>query len=647
MQRWGVLKAVGLVSSLVSADLYPCATDAVKSDHGPWTRSREKCSMSWVRHLKDVAAEDKKDQLELLESMSLEDFTAHYHIERGDCPPLSKYCASYTTWVEEENDFRRRFVQRAFKHVWDNYEKYAFGFDEIKPLTGTPSNYLGGYGCLILDSLDTLFLMGFKQQFFRAMEWVRTRLSFTKDKNVSMFETTIRLLGGLLGAYSLYPDPVFLEKAKDLGDRLLLAFRWHAEDHIIQQPPQNKWAAYGGAPTPIPDWKKQSMPPRLANESSLAVLPFSDINLGTGERANLGQFSSLAECILSPEFHALSYFTNDARYRLAADGAVRFLVNSSQEALFYIKRIPETSLVLSSTNNVVSMGSRGDSFYEYLLKTSIMSGHRMYEILFQSFKKAARVLMVQADKVEDPLLPTIFPHEIGMIETGQTKPRIEKKMDHLACFLPGVYALDHMYPNGVVGAPRADTSDVFKPRNETGDMAPDGEISTDSEAAAWEDEALDDVGDAPSPGEPGATVTDFTPIPFLVTWQGGELSLNAVPAMWNRKDTTVLGNLQFGGDACTITQIPTSNDEHAVLFANRGNCTFQVKARHAKSRGFGVVLVADYRNSPDRLHTLLPDGESNHADSAQLFFTDYLEFTGDYWAFRMKLKKNLKNISGI
>lgn len=42
---------------------------------------------------------------------------------------------------------------------------------------------------------------------------------------VSTFETTIRNLGGLLSAYGLTGDELFLEKAKDLGSRLLRAFQ--------------------------------------------------------------------------------------------------------------------------------------------------------------------------------------------------------------------------------------------------------------------------------------------------------------------------------------------------------------------------------------------------------------------------------------
>ena len=76
----------------------------------------------------------------------------------------------------------------------------------------------------LLDSLDTLWVMGMREEFFEAKDWVQKSLSFNKNRMVSTFETTIRALGGLLSAYDLSEEPIFLEKAKDLGARLFKAF---------------------------------------------------------------------------------------------------------------------------------------------------------------------------------------------------------------------------------------------------------------------------------------------------------------------------------------------------------------------------------------------------------------------------------------
>ncbi|KAI8009180.1 Mannosyl-oligosaccharide 1,2-alpha-mannosidase MNS1 [Camellia lanceoleosa] len=77
----------------------------------------------------------------------------------------------------------------------------------------------------------------------RAREWVANSLDFNKNYDASVFETTIRVVGGLLSTYDLSGDKIFLEKAKDIADRLLPAWdthripiillTWHMEMHII------------------------------------------------------------------------------------------------------------------------------------------------------------------------------------------------------------------------------------------------------------------------------------------------------------------------------------------------------------------------------------------------------------------------------
>ena len=81
-----------------------------------------------------------------------------------------------------------------------------------------------GMGVTLVDSLDTLWYMGMKDEFTHAKEWVEKSLTFNRAGTVSVFETTIRELGGLLAAYDINKDIIFLEKAKELADRLLPAF---------------------------------------------------------------------------------------------------------------------------------------------------------------------------------------------------------------------------------------------------------------------------------------------------------------------------------------------------------------------------------------------------------------------------------------
>jgi mannosyl-oligosaccharide alpha-1,2-mannosidase len=119
---------------------------------------------------------------------------------------------------------RRTHIKSAMEHAWNGYKKYAFGQDELLPISASSRNNWGGMGVTLVDSLDTLWLMGMKDEFKEATEWVRGHLSFAHVGHVSVFETTIRSLGGLLSAYDWSGESVLLEKALDLGNRLAQSF---------------------------------------------------------------------------------------------------------------------------------------------------------------------------------------------------------------------------------------------------------------------------------------------------------------------------------------------------------------------------------------------------------------------------------------
>ena len=108
--------------------------------------------------------------------------------------------------------------------AWSNYKKYAFGKDELLPRSKRGHDNWGGMGTTLVDSLDTLWLMGMKEEFQEARDWVQSQLSHDRPRAVSVFETTIRSLGGLLSAYDWSGDATFLLQAKDLGKRLFHAF---------------------------------------------------------------------------------------------------------------------------------------------------------------------------------------------------------------------------------------------------------------------------------------------------------------------------------------------------------------------------------------------------------------------------------------
>lgn len=114
---------------------------------------------------------------------------------------------------------RLHAVRDAIRHSWNGYAESCFGQDEVNPVSGSCENWLN-QGNTLIDSLDTLWIAGLKEEFARAREWVASSLSSRLQANVyvSFFESTIRILGGLLATYGLTNDVMFLQKViNDFG----------------------------------------------------------------------------------------------------------------------------------------------------------------------------------------------------------------------------------------------------------------------------------------------------------------------------------------------------------------------------------------------------------------------------------------------
>lgn len=85
----------------------------------------------------------------------------------------------------------------------------------------------GGWAATLVDTLDTLWIMGMKDEFEEAANAAKAvGFSTTIEKFLNVFETTIRYLGGFLGAYDLSKGsyPVLLQKATEVRDLLYCAF---------------------------------------------------------------------------------------------------------------------------------------------------------------------------------------------------------------------------------------------------------------------------------------------------------------------------------------------------------------------------------------------------------------------------------------
>lgn len=122
---------------------------------------------------------------------------------------------------------RRKAVKEAFLHAWEGYKQHAWGKDEVTPITGKYDNPFGGWAATLVDSLDSLLIMGLTDEFEKALEVVE-QIDFhtTETQYINVFETNIRYLGGLLAAHDLTDGkyPVLLKKAVEVGEFLYAAF---------------------------------------------------------------------------------------------------------------------------------------------------------------------------------------------------------------------------------------------------------------------------------------------------------------------------------------------------------------------------------------------------------------------------------------
>ncbi|XP_057672732.1 endoplasmic reticulum mannosyl-oligosaccharide 1,2-alpha-mannosidase [Diorhabda carinulata] len=288
---------------------------------------------------------------------------------------------------------KQKAVADAFKHAWKGYKKFAWGHDHLKPISESYSDWFG-LGLTIVDSLDTMFIMGLEDEYREARDWVEHHLNFDINRDVNLFEVTIRVLGGLLSIYHFSKDDMFLKKAIELADRLL---------------------------------------PCFASESGI---PYSDINLFTRKphAPKWSPDSSTSEVTtIQLEFRDLSRITGDPKYEYAVDRVSRIIHKlEKKDGLVPIFINANTGQFRSYAT--ITLGARGDSYYEYLLKQWIQTGKTV-----DYFKED---YLESIEGIQKHLLRRTQPNGYAFIgELLGGGKDFKPKMDHLTCYLPGTLAL--------------------------------------------------------------------------------------------------------------------------------------------------------------------------------------------------------------
>ena len=118
-------------------------------------------------------------------------------------------------------------IRAEFLHAWNGYKRFAWGFDEVAPVSGKPKDFFidgHSFGLSIIEAMDTLYVMELDDELEQCVTWLRGRLNFDVDGNVQMFEAVIRLVAGLMTGYYATGERFMLDGARDLADRLLVCF---------------------------------------------------------------------------------------------------------------------------------------------------------------------------------------------------------------------------------------------------------------------------------------------------------------------------------------------------------------------------------------------------------------------------------------
>lgn len=237
-------------------------------------------------------------------------------------------------------------VKKAAQHAWKGYKLYAWGADDLKPLTKEAKIwYKKSMLMTPVDAFDTFTLLGLNAEAHEAKQLILTQLNFNIDNDVQVFEITIRLLAGLITAYELDGTKKFITLAIDLADRLMPAFN-----------------------TPT-------------------GMPYRYVHLQTGKtRDHINNPAEIGTLML--EFGKLSKITGNKKYYAAAKKAIMQVYKSRSVIDLVGEQIDVKTGKWVNTRSHI--GAYIDSYYEYLYKSWLLFGDNDFKIAFENHNQAIK-----------------------------------------------------------------------------------------------------------------------------------------------------------------------------------------------------------------------------------------------------------------
>ncbi|ODQ82634.1 glycoside hydrolase family 47 protein [Babjeviella inositovora NRRL Y-12698] len=406
-----------------------------------------------------------------------------------DAAPAPEYKIQFDFPETSSNKTALTTIRKQFIKDWLTYKKYALGKDDVKPISQTFHNTFNGLGSTLIDSLDTLYLMGLHDEFLEMVALV-SKIDFTKklvaddsSGELRVFEINIRILGSLLSSFELSNEKRLLKKASEIGELLLksfdtpnhfpnlywnLKFHQQVEGRMTEIPSHH--AALSELGTLSLEFIKLSQltgDNRYMTVIDLIMKSFIafDKKYNDGKKGLPGLFPTElnlngCEAIISADgYEKLKTLPtyNDFSYQKLRNGGSGFnnvhYCMTSKNAGGYGSIAPSLPNALS-----YSTGGLADSFYEYLLKTyDLFRGKYPFALESDTLPAPSLNALVQLSfsSMKDfmifrPALPrknarytdVLLMNEVTMYNTGRALRKVKKyKMNHLNCFMGGAFAI--------------------------------------------------------------------------------------------------------------------------------------------------------------------------------------------------------------
>ncbi|RYP00137.1 hypothetical protein DL766_010553 [Monosporascus sp. MC13-8B] len=298
-------------------------------------------------------------------------------------------------------------VKESFIHSWEGYKMAGWLHDEVRPVSGTFKDPFGGWAATLVDTLDTLWIIGLKDDFELAVKACE-EIDFTTTATqlINVFETTIRYLGGFLAAYELSERqyPSLLRKAVEVADLIMCAF--DTPNHA----PITRW-----------DWRAYTAGvAQIASRSTLV--------------SEIGS--------LSLELSKLSQLTGDMQYHDAAQRISDQFEKGQRETYLpgmWPVIVDPSKSPMEFPGNSFTLGGMSDSLYEYFPKQYLLLGgqlaqpRKLYEGFIDVGKKHLLFRALNPDNK-----PLMF---FGDADVRNGKVETTARGQHLTCFAGGMLGM--------------------------------------------------------------------------------------------------------------------------------------------------------------------------------------------------------------